>query len=64
MNKLVNNSLQKNYLVYPAKSVIRVSEKSEECAGLFNEIKRTTNGDAEVKTSSSSTRSERQLHRQ
>ena len=64
MNKLVYNSLQTNYLVCPVKSVIRVSEKSGVCAGLFNEIKRTTNGDVEVGTGSSSTRSERQFHRQ
>ena len=41
-----------------------MSKKSGVCAGVFNKIKRTTNGDAEVGTGSSSTRNERQLHRQ
>ena len=64
MKKLVYNSSQTNYIVCPAKGVICVSEKSGVWAGLFNEIKRTTNGDADVGTGSSSTQSKRQLHRQ
>ena len=41
-----------------------MSKKSGVCAGLFNKIKRTKNGNAEVEIGSSSTRSEHQLHRQ